>query len=115
MAPPEGRDQIIAMNNILTPAPQGAPLDDRRWAALLARDPTPACGAFLYGVTTQGVFCRPGCPARPPLRRNAKFFQDAAAAEAAGYRACKRCDPRGERASMQAAAIQAVCALMEAA
>ena len=32
-------------------------LEDRRWIALLARDATPACGPFLYGVTTQGVFC----------------------------------------------------------
>ncbi|WP_243634693.1 bifunctional DNA-binding transcriptional regulator/O6-methylguanine-DNA methyltransferase Ada [Roseicella frigidaeris] len=88
-------------------------LDAARWEAVLARDPQPACGPFLYAVTTQGVFCRPGCPARPPLRRNARFYADAAAAEAAGFRACKRCDPKGERAGLHAAAIQAACDLIE--
>jgi AraC family transcriptional regulator of adaptative response/methylated-DNA-[protein]-cysteine methyltransferase len=88
--------------------------DPDRWAAVLARDPAPGCGAFLYAVTTQGVFCRPGCPARPPLRRNTRFFADAPAAEAAGFRACRRCDPKGERAAIHAAAIQAACDLIEA-
>ncbi|WP_149536907.1 bifunctional DNA-binding transcriptional regulator/O6-methylguanine-DNA methyltransferase Ada [Siccirubricoccus phaeus] len=85
-----------------------------RWDAVLARDPSPACGPFLYAVTTQGVFCRPGCPSRPPLRRNTRFFADAAAAEAAGFRACRRCDPKGERAALHAAAIRAACDLIEA-
>lgn len=88
--------------------------DTARWAAVLARDPAPACGPFLYAVTTQGVFCRPGCPSRPPLRRNTRFFTDAVAAEAEGFRACKRCDPKGERAAIHAAAIRAACAMIEA-
>lgn len=87
--------------------------DTARWAAVLARDPQPGCGPFLYAVTTQGVFCRPGCPSRPPLRRNTRFFADVAAAEAAGFRACKRCDPKGERAGIHAAAIRAACGLIE--
>ena len=77
------------------PAPT---LDDIRWQAVLARSPGQN---FLYAVTTQGVYCRPGCPSRSPLRRNARFYADAPAAEAAGFRACKRCDPKGERAAMQ--------------
>ena len=88
--------------------------DILRWEALLARDPAPACGGFLYAVTTQGVFCRPGCPSRPPLRRNVRFYADAPAAEADGFRACKRCDPKGERAAIHAAAIRAACDLIEA-
>ena len=96
------------------PAPGTAPsLADARWQALLDRDAAPACGPFLYAVTTQGVYCRPGCPSRPPLRRNARFYPDATAAEAAGFRACKRCDPRGERAAIHAAAIRAACDLIE--
>lgn len=87
---------------------------DAQWEALLARDPTPACGGFLYAVTTQGVYCRPGCPSRPPLRRNVRFYADAPAAEAAGFRACRRCDPKGERAAIHAAAIRAACDLIEA-
>ncbi len=88
--------------------------DDARWAAVLARDPSPATGPFLYAVTTQGVFCRPGCPSRAPLRRNTRFFSDVPSAEAAGFRACKRCDPKGERAGIHAAAIRAACAMIEA-
>jgi AraC family transcriptional regulator of adaptative response/methylated-DNA-[protein]-cysteine methyltransferase len=95
-------------------APAPADPDAARWAAVLARDPAPPCGPFLYAVTTQGVFCRPGCPARPPLRRNTRFFAEAAAAEAAGFRACRRCDPKGERAALHAAAIRAACAMIEA-
>ncbi|MEO3470458.1 bifunctional DNA-binding transcriptional regulator/O6-methylguanine-DNA methyltransferase Ada [Roseomonas sp. CAU 1739] len=88
-------------------------LDEARWTAVLARDPAPAVGSFLYAVTTQGVFCRPGCPSRPPLRRNTRFFVDVAAAEAEGFRACKRCDPKGERAAIHAAAIRAACDMIE--
>lgn len=91
------------------------PIDDLRWQAVLDRQADPGCGDFRYAVTTQGVFCRPGCPARPPLRRNTRFFADAASAEAAGFRACKRCDPKGERARMQAEGVAAACALIEAA
>lgn len=90
-----------------------ADADADRWDAVVARDPSPACGPFLYAVTTQGVFCRPGCPSRLPLRRNTRFFGDAGAAEEAGFRACKRCDPRGDRAALHAAAVRAACDLIE--
>lgn len=88
-------------------------LEDRRWAALVARDASPACGPFLYAVTTQGVFCLPGCPSRPPLRRNTRFFADAGAAQAAGFRPCRRCDPLGERAGLHRAAVAAAVRLIE--
>ncbi|WP_439550357.1 bifunctional DNA-binding transcriptional regulator/O6-methylguanine-DNA methyltransferase Ada [Falsiroseomonas sp.] len=89
--------------------------DALRWQAVLARDPALAGAPFLYAVTTQGVFCKPGCPSRPPLRRNARFYADVPAAEAAGFRACKRCDPRGDRARLHADAVAAACALIESA
>lgn len=89
--------------------------EEARWQAVVARDAAPACGPFLYAVITQGVFCRPGCPSRPPLRRNARFYDDTAAAEADGFRACKRCDPKGERAALHAEAVRAACDLIEAA
>ncbi len=95
-------------------APLTTDPDAPRWQAVLARDTAPACGPFLYAVTTQGVFCRPGCPSRAPLRRNVRFFGEVAAAEAAGFRACKRCDPKGERAAIHAEAVRAACALIEA-
>lgn len=87
--------------------------DDRLWQAVVARDPALSGAPFLYAVTTQGVFCRPGCPSRPPLRRNTRFFSDAVAAEAEGFRACKRCDPKGERAAIHAAAIREACTMIE--
>jgi AraC family transcriptional regulator of adaptative response/methylated-DNA-[protein]-cysteine methyltransferase len=65
-------------------------IDDARWAAIAARRPDES---FRFGVRTTGVYCRTGCPARTPLRRNVTPFSTAAAALAAGFRACKRCAP----------------------
>jgi len=48
---------------------------------------------FLFAVTTTGVFCRPSCAARAARPEHVRFFRDAASAEAAGFRACKRCRP----------------------
>jgi len=62
------------------------------YRAASGRDPR-FDGRFFLGVTTTGIYCRPSCPARKPLRRNAVFFPTAAAAVAAGFRACKRCRP----------------------
>ncbi|MGY2003665.1 DNA-3-methyladenine glycosylase 2 family protein [Blastococcus sp. SYSU DS1024] len=50
-------------------------------------------GWFVTAVRTTGIYCRPSCPARTPLLRNATFFSTAAAAQGAGYRACRRCRP----------------------
>ncbi len=50
-------------------------------------------GWFFTAVRTTGIYCRPSCPARTPLARNVTFFTTAAAAQAAGYRACRRCRP----------------------
>jgi len=60
------------------------------WKQVLARDPA---AAFFYAVTTTGVFCRPSCRSRQPLRRNVRFFRSSEEARAAGFRACKRCKP----------------------
>ncbi len=79
------------MSANLPPATPVARLDpDVAWEQLVARDPH---AHFFYGVTTTGVFCRPGCASRRPLRSNLRFFLTAAEAEAAGFRACKRCRP----------------------
>ncbi len=50
-------------------------------------------GVFYTGVTTTGIYCRPSCPAITPAKRNVTFHRTAAAAQAAGFRACKRCLP----------------------
>ena len=49
--------------------------------------------AFFVGVTSTGIFCRLGCPARLPKKENCKFFDSAEEALSAGFRACKRCHP----------------------
>lgn len=90
-------------------------LDDAaRWAAVLARNAA-ADGAFCYAVTTTGVFCRPTCSARRPLRANVVFFAGAAEAEAAGFRPCRRCRPEavGE-AEVLAERLARACRLIEA-
>jgi AraC family transcriptional regulator, regulatory protein of adaptative response / methylated-DNA-[protein]-cysteine methyltransferase len=71
---------------------QGADAE-RAWAAVAARDPA-WDGRIVYAVASTGVYCRPTCSARRPRRDRVAFFGDPAAAEAAGYRACRRCRPR---------------------
>jgi AraC family transcriptional regulator, regulatory protein of adaptative response / DNA-3-methyladenine glycosylase II len=54
----------------------------------------PRFDGWLYvGVTSTGIYCRPSCPARTPKREYMRFYPSAAAAQAAGFRACKRCRP----------------------
>ncbi len=67
---------------------------DRDWAfaAFDARDRA-LDGQFIGAVKTTGIYCKPSCPARRPLRKNVEFFWTAAEALAAGYRSCMRCKP----------------------
>ena len=69
-----------------------ASADDGRWAAVVARDKA-ADGTFVTAVRTTGIYCRPSCTARRPLRENVSFYESNEEAEAAGFRACKRCKP----------------------
>lgn len=73
---------------------------DRCWQALCERD-AGFDGRFVFAVRSTGIFCRPSCPARRPRRDGVSFFDDAADAEAAGYRACKRCAPHGQSPTEQ--------------
>jgi AraC family transcriptional regulator, regulatory protein of adaptative response / methylated-DNA-[protein]-cysteine methyltransferase len=67
--------------------------DLTKWQAVIDRDS--ACdGKFVYAVTTTGIYCRPTCPARRPTRDRVRFFDSTEDAEAAGFRACRRCEPR---------------------
>jgi AraC family transcriptional regulator of adaptative response/methylated-DNA-[protein]-cysteine methyltransferase len=86
-------------------------IDDTRWDLVRRREPATD---FLYAVTTMGIYCRPGCPSPRPRRENVRFFADVPAAEAAGFRACRRCDPRGERAALARAVVRDACAFIEA-
>lgn len=67
-------------------------VEEEQWNAVLHRDPK-ADGRFFYSVKTTGVYCRPSCGSRLPLRENIAFFASCEAAERAGYRPCKRCLP----------------------
>ena len=86
--------------------------DDMRWDAVIAKDKG-VDGQFYYSVRTTGVYCRPSCPARPALRENVAFHSSCEAAEAAGFRACKRCRPReASQSERHAALVASACALI---
>ena len=108
MAAAGARAQIGVMNSIarIDPTP-----DESLWQVVQNRQ----AGDFLYAVTTMGVYCRPDCPSPRPLRRNTRFFATPSQAEAQGFRACKRCDPKGDRARLAQAVVRDSCAFMEGA
>ncbi len=92
-----------------------ATVDDPRWAAVVARDPT-ADGKFFYSVKTTGVYCRPSCAARAARPENIEFHLTAADAERAGFRPCKRCKPdQPPLAERHAARVAELCRLIETA
>ena len=62
------------------------------WRASRSRDRR-FDGLFFIGVATTGIYCRPICPVAGPKRQNMRFYPSSAAAEAAGFRACRRCRP----------------------
>jgi AraC family transcriptional regulator of adaptative response / methylphosphotriester-DNA alkyltransferase methyltransferase len=76
--------------------PEGGPVmrlpDDAMWKATVDCDGS-YDGAFFYGVKTVGVYCRPSCKSRTPLRKNVRFFRTGKDAQDAGFRPCKRCRP----------------------
>ncbi|WCM19876.1 bifunctional DNA-binding transcriptional regulator/O6-methylguanine-DNA methyltransferase Ada [Paraburkholderia bryophila] len=94
-----------------TAGPANWSSDDQRWDAVTRREPQ-ADGAFFYAVKTTGVFCRPSCASRQPRRENVAFFADAAAARAAGFRDCKRCQPGG--LPRELAIVNRACAALDA-
>ena len=84
-----------------------------RWAAVTSRDAS-ADGAFFYSVQTTGVYCRPSCPSRRARQEHVRFYPTAAAAEAAGFRPCKRCRPdQLPLAQRHSTAIAGACRLIE--
>ena len=85
---------------------------DARWQAVLQRDRS-LDGAFVFAVSSTGIFCRPSCPARRPRRENVAFFDHALQAEQAGYRACLRCRPKAVDGNPQSALVRAICRYIE--
>ena len=66
--------------------------ESEAWHAVERRDRR-SDGAFVYAVRSTGVYCKPSCPSRRPLRANVRFFSTSDDAEHAGYRPCRRCRP----------------------
>src|SRR3546814_19099241 len=85
--------------------------EEDRWAAVLRRDRA-LDGRFVTGVLTTGIYCRPSCAARHPLRENVRLFADGAAARATGLRPCKRCLP-DDVARDESAVITALAAIKQ--
>lgn len=84
-----------------TPALDG----DEAWRAVERRDPR-FDGRFVYAVGSTRIYCRPSCPSRRPARGRVTFYSAPAAAEEAGYRACRRCHPREAQLAPTAVAIE---------
>ena len=97
--------------DLALPTTQAAVFADAaaRWQAVRARDRA-ADGAFVFAVRTTGVFCRPSCASRPAKRANVEFFATPAQAQAAGYRACKRCRPEAQKTGR--AQLERACKLL---
>ncbi|HTN48846.1 MAG TPA: bifunctional DNA-binding transcriptional regulator/O6-methylguanine-DNA methyltransferase Ada, partial [Burkholderiaceae bacterium] len=88
---------------------------DPRWSSVLSRDAS-ADGRFVYAVRTTGVYCRPSCPSRHARPENVDFYTSPAAAEQAGFRACRRCRPdRSDRSDPRADLVTALCRHIESA
>ena len=71
---------------------QTLPDEETLYQALLSRD-SRFEGIFYFGVKTTGIFCRPSCPARKPLKQNIEYFKSVQAAMDSGYRPCQVCKP----------------------
>lgn len=88
--------------------------EELQWQASLTRDAS-RDGCFVYGVVTTGIYCRPSCPSRKPLRENVRFYATPAAAERDGLRPCKRCRPDALASeNPMAARMWALCRHIEA-
>jgi AraC family transcriptional regulator, regulatory protein of adaptative response / methylated-DNA-[protein]-cysteine methyltransferase len=86
--------------------------EETLWKAAESRDAS-MIGLFVTAVTSTGIYCRPGCPARMPKRENVRFFADCDEAEAAGFRACKRCKPREAFEDNSANLVQQACEMLD--
>jgi AraC family transcriptional regulator of adaptative response/methylated-DNA-[protein]-cysteine methyltransferase len=87
---------------------------DPRWSSVMARDAA-ADGRFVYAVRTTGVYCKPSCASRRARPENVEFYPTTAAAEAAGFRACRRCRPDRPQTDTRAELVTALCRYIEAA
>jgi AraC family transcriptional regulator, regulatory protein of adaptative response / methylated-DNA-[protein]-cysteine methyltransferase len=92
--------------------PENMMNQDQYWEAIGRRDRSQD-GAFFYGVMTTGVYCRPSCPSRRPLRQNVRFYATAEEAERDGLRPCLRCRPLQGASDPAADRIRQLCRYLE--
>jgi len=86
---------------------------DELWQAVIARDPR-FDGTFVFAVRSTKIYCRPSCPSRRPHRERVSYFRLPAAAEQAGFRACRRCHPqRTTSTDPQIEMVQRTCRYIE--
>ena len=107
-------ETMSAVADVMTMRGANAGFDaNEAWRRVLARD-ADADGTFVYAVASTGIYCRPSCASKRPARENVRFFQQVDEAEAAGFRACLRCEPRrkGEFVDAHADVVQRAATLL---
>lgn len=102
---PELHSAKVSLENILP--------DEVKWKAVLSRDSS-YDGAFVFGVRSTGIYCRPSCPAKRSSRDNVVFFILPDEAEKSGFRECRRCKPRNARPLPATAWVYDTCAFIDA-
>ncbi|MGI8587742.1 MAG: bifunctional DNA-binding transcriptional regulator/O6-methylguanine-DNA methyltransferase Ada [Chloroflexia bacterium] len=89
--------------------------EERCWQAVVEKDRR-MDGAFVYGVRSTGIYCRPSCPSRRPGRAQVRFFAGPEVAEADGFRACLRCRPTDDARPLPGTdAVAQACRLLDTA
>ena len=83
------------------------------WQAILKRD-NAYDGLFYYGVRSTGIYCKPSCSSRQPRPDQVTYFLDQTTAEEAGFRACKRCQPKAQISAVDALVEKALTHLDQA-
>lgn len=85
--------------------------EETHWDAVQARD-SRFNGIFVYGVRSTGIYCKPSCPSRRPRKEQVEFFSSSELAEAAGFRACRRCRPQ-DSDDAQVRMVKRACRIIE--
>jgi len=108
LAAPVLSSQHADRNNERKKIMQPLPDEPTLWRAVSERS-VEFDGAFVYAVLSTGIYCRPVCPSRRPRREGVRYFAAPAEAEAAGFRACQRCQPEAARSNW----VQQACRRMD--
>jgi AraC family transcriptional regulator, regulatory protein of adaptative response / methylated-DNA-[protein]-cysteine methyltransferase len=105
--------EMRAASNLEILAREPIETRDAAWDAVLRRD-RHSDGKFVYAALTTGIYCRPSCPARHPLRRNTLLFLTAQDAEREGFIPCGRCCPGNDSLTLAEKCVKAVFDYIEA-